>query len=41
MIELPNVTLISIDTTDDLSGTLNAVYTSMKGINFGNVKIIT
>ena len=41
MIELPNVTLISIDTTDDLSGTLNAVYTSMKGINFGNVKIIS
>jgi hypothetical protein len=41
MIELPNVTLVSIDTTDDLSGTLNAVYTSMKGINFGNVKIIT
>ena len=41
MIELPNVTLISIDTTDDLSGTLNAVYTSMKSINFGNVKIIT
>jgi hypothetical protein len=41
MIELPNVTLVSIDTTDDLSGTLNAVYTSMNGINFGNVKIIT
>jgi hypothetical protein len=29
MIELPNVTLVSIDTTDDLSGTLNAVYTSI------------
>jgi len=41
MIELLDVTLISIDTTDDLSGTLNGVYTSMSGINFGAVKIIT
>ena len=41
MIKLPEVTLISIDTTDDLSGTLRGVYTSMSGIDFGNVKIIT
>jgi hypothetical protein len=41
MIYLPEVTLISIDTTDDLSGTLNGVYTSMSGINFDSVKIIT
>ena len=41
MIKLPNVTLISIDTTDNLSGTLKGVYTSMSGINFGAVKIIT
>ena len=41
MIDLPNVTLVSIDTTDDLSGTLKGVYTSMSGINFGAVKIIT
>jgi hypothetical protein len=41
MIKLPDVTLISIDTTDNLSGTLKGVYTSMSGINFGAVKIIT
>ena len=41
MQNLPDVTLVSIDTTDDLSGTLNGVYTSMSGINFGKVKIIT
>jgi len=38
MIDLPDVTLISVDTTDDMSGTLNGVYTSMSGINFGAVK---
>jgi hypothetical protein len=41
MIDLPDVTLISIDTTDDLSGTLNSVYTSMSGIEFSSIKIIT
>jgi len=41
MIKLPDVTLISIDTTDNLSGTLKGVYTSMNGIKFGDVKIIT
>lgn len=41
MIELSNVTLISVDTTEDLSDTLGAVYTSMSGIHFGAVKIIT
>jgi hypothetical protein len=41
MIELPDVTLISVDTTADLSGTLRGVYTSMGGINFGAVKLIT
>ena len=41
MIDLPDVTLISIDTTDNLSGTLKGVYTSMSGINFGSAKIIT
>ena len=41
MINLPDVTLISVDTTDNLSGTLNGVYTSMSGINFGDVKLIT
>ena len=41
MIKLPDVTLISIDTTDNLSGTLKGVYTSMSGINFGAIKIIT
>lgn len=41
MINLPDVTLISIDTTDDLSGTINAIHTSMSGIKFGNIKLIT
>lgn len=41
MIKLPDITLISIDTTDNLSGTLKGVYTSMRGISFGAVKIIT
>ena len=41
MINLPDVTLISIDTTDDLSGTINAIHTSMSGIKFGDVKLIT
>lgn len=41
MIKLPDVTLISIDTTDNLSGTLKGVYTSMCGINFDSIKIIT
>ena len=41
MIELSDVTLISIDTTDNLEGTLNGIYTSMMGINFGAVKLIT
>jgi len=41
MIELPDVTLISVDTTDNLEGTLNGIYTSMSGINFGAIKLIT
>lgn len=41
MLNLPDVTLISIDTTDDLGGTLNSVYTSMSGIDFSSIKIIT
>ena len=40
-INLSDVTLISVDTTDDLSGTLRGVYTSMSGINYGAVKLIT
>jgi hypothetical protein len=41
MINLPNVTLVSIDTTKEIDKTLRALYTSMSGINFGAVKIIT
>ena len=40
-IDLPDVTLVSIDTTDDLRGTLSGVFTSMSGINYGAVKLIT
>ena len=41
MIELSDVTLISVDTTDNLDGTLKGIYTSMSGINFGAIKLIT
>lgn len=41
MIDLPQVTLISVDTTSELDNTLKALYTSMSGINFGEVKLIT
>ena len=41
MTELSDVTLISVDTTDNLDGTLKGIYTSMMGINFGAVKLIT
>ena len=40
-IDLKDVTLISVDTTDDLTGTLNGVFTSMSGINYGAVKLVT
>jgi len=41
MIELPDVTLVSIDTTSNLDGTLRALYTSMNSIKYGSVKLIT
>ena len=41
MIELPKVTLITIDTTSEIDGTINALYTSMSGIKFGSIKLIT
>jgi hypothetical protein len=41
MIDLPQVTLISVDTTSELDSTLKALYTSMSGIKFGEVKLIT
>lgn len=41
MIELPDVTLITIDTTSEIDGTINALYTSMSGIKFGSIKLIT
>jgi hypothetical protein len=40
MINLPNVSLVSIDTTKEIDSTLRALYTSMSGINFGVVKLI-
>ena len=41
MIDLNRVTLISIDTTNRIEETIQAVYTSMNGIEYGSVKIIT
>ena len=41
MIDLSEVTLFSIDTTDEIDKTLRALYTSMSGINYGSVKLVT
>ena len=41
MIDLSDVTLVSIDTTDRINETLTAVYTSMNGIKYGSVKLVT
>jgi len=41
MINLPDVTLFSIDTTSKLDGTIDALYTSMSGIKYGKVKLVT
>ena len=41
MINLPEVTLFTIDTKSDIDGTIRALYTSMDGINYGEVKLVT
>ena len=41
MINLPEVTLFSIDTRTQIDGTINALYTSMSGIEYGKVKLLT
>ena len=41
MIDLDKVTLVSIDTTSRIEETIRAVHTSMNGIKYANVKIIT
>ena len=41
MINLPNVTLFSVDTTSSIDDTIHALYTSMNGIEYGEVKLIT
>ncbi len=41
MINLPEVTLFSIDTRTEIDGTINALYTSMSGIEYGKVKLLT
>lgn len=41
MINLPDVTLFTIDTTGEIDKTLRALYTSMSGINYGAVKLVT
>ena len=40
MVNLPQVTLISVDTTPNPEDTIKALYTSMSGITFGSVKLI-
>lgn len=41
MIDLNQVTLVSVDTTSRIEETIRAVYTSMNGIKYASVKIIT
>jgi hypothetical protein len=40
-IEIPDVTLICVDTTPRIEGSFNAIYTSISGINFGAIKLIS
>ena len=41
MIELPQVTLFAFDNTPKIDATIQALYTSMQGIKFGAVKLVT
>ena len=41
MINLPEVTLFSIDTTSDIEGTIKAIHTSMSGVKYGEIKLVT
>ena len=41
MKNLSNITLLAIDNTNRIEGTIKAVYTSIEKINFGDVKILT
>lgn len=41
MINLPDVTLFAFDNTPKIDETITALYTSMNGINYGAVKLVT
>ena len=41
MKDLSKVTLLAIDNTNRIEGTIKAIYTSTQKINFGDVKILT
>lgn len=41
MIDLPNVTLFAFDNTPKIDETIRALYTSMTGIKYGAIKLIT
>ena len=41
MIELPQVTLFAFDNTPKIEETIRAMHTSMQGIKFGAVKLVT
>lgn len=41
MREIPNVTLVAIDCTDRINGTIQALIHSSKEIEFGNIKILS
>jgi hypothetical protein len=41
VINLPDVTLFAFDNTPKIDETIKALYTSMNGINYGSVKLVT
>ena len=41
MINLPDVTLFAFDNTPKIEETIKALYTSMSGIEYGSVKLVT
>jgi hypothetical protein len=41
MIELPEVTLFAFDNTPKIEETIQALYTSMNGIKYGDIKLVT
>lgn len=41
MLNLSNVTLVAIDNTNRINGTIKSIYTCLEQANFGSVKLVT